>query len=64
MVALFWLSTKVAEVDHYDAIVPWREHLDSVNSLNFNTKGVFLASNRSRQQRRPSSSGTEEENAA
>ena len=37
---------------------------DSLNSLYLNTKGMFLAGNRSRQQRRPSSSGTQEENAA
>jgi len=37
---------------------------DSVNSLYLNTKGMFLAGIRSRQQRRPSSSGTQEENAA
>jgi hypothetical protein len=40
------------------------QHFDSVNSLDLNTKGMFLAGIRSRQQRRPSSAGTQEENAA
>jgi hypothetical protein len=35
-----------------------------IRSTRSNTKGMFLAGNRSRQQRRPSSSGTQEENAA
>jgi hypothetical protein len=58
-------AIKVVEVDHYDAIVARRrEHFDSINSLYLNTKGMFLAGIRSRQQRRPSSAGTQEENAA
>jgi hypothetical protein len=58
-------AIKVVEVDHYDAIVArWRDHFDSINSLYLNTKGMFLAGIRSRQQRRPSSAGTQEENAA
>jgi len=39
-------------------------NFDSLNSLYLNTKGMFLAGIRSRQQRRPSSAGTQEENAA
>jgi hypothetical protein len=69
-------AIKVVEVDHYDAIVARtpslragvsasiRSSFDSVNSLYLNTKGMFLAGIRSRQRRRPSSAGTQEENAA
>src|SRR5215831_7255377 len=58
---LFMPNAKVAPAGH-SAIAD--SPFDSVNSLYLNTKEMFLAGIRSRQQRLPSSAGTQEENAA